>query len=161
VEQSVFFLQSIVLSVALVIHGPRRPKTSSVLAISASKKRAQASVKPADRQPSLGRTCLIFDRGSRAGTGRSAREPRSEQLVPDQSVPRPMATEASELLERTGLDQRRTLIGLQRCTPFPGSLVLLLLCPLPVCPLPGQQDPKLGRAAGRNAARQREFAPCY
>src|ERR1051326_2945325 len=60
---------------------------------------------------------LVFDRGP---PGRAwivgSRVTRSERLVPERKVPRSRPTEAGDLLERTGLDQRRTLIGLHRCT---------------------------------------------
>jgi hypothetical protein len=57
----------------------------------------------------------------------------SEQLVPECIVPRPRPAEAGELLERTGLGQRRALVGSHRCTFFRRR-----------CPLPSVQNALAG-----------------
>jgi hypothetical protein len=59
----------------------------------------------------------MFDRGQ-PGRDRTLRPrvARSERLVPERNVPRPRPTEAGDLLERTSLGERRTLIGSHRCT---------------------------------------------
>lgn len=44
-------------------------------------------------------------------------------MVPERKVPRPRPTDAGDLLERTGLDQRRTLVGSHHCTFFPYGVV--------------------------------------